>query len=89
MADWRPLISAIIRDISEQKSLTEIALRFHHTLAMLITDVAERIQCPQIVLSGGVFQNTLLLKLSESELTKRGFIVYTLSCLAQMMGAYP
>ncbi len=77
VADWRPLISAIVRDISEQKRPSEISLGLHHALAMLIADVAERIQCPQIVLSGGVFQNALLLKLSESELTKRGFTVYT------------
>lgn len=77
VADWRPLISDIIHDISARKSLSEIALRFHQTLAMFIADVAERIQCPQIVLCGGVFQNALLLKLSETELKKRGFTVYT------------
>jgi hydrogenase maturation protein HypF len=76
VADWRPLISAIVRDISAQKKPAEMALGFHHALAMFIANVAERIQCPQILLSGGVFQNTLLLKLSESELTKRGFTAY-------------
>jgi hydrogenase maturation protein HypF len=75
-ADWRPLITAIVRDISEQKRPSEIVFGFHHALAILIANVAERIQCPQIVLSGGVFQNALLLKLSEAELTKRGFKVY-------------
>ncbi len=77
VADWRPLISNIVRDISEQKSSAELALRFHHALAMLIANVADRIQCPQIILTGGVFQNALLLKLSEEILTKRGFTVYT------------
>ena len=77
VADWRPLVSAIVRDISEQKRPSAIALRFHQALAILIADVADRIQCPQIVLSGGVFQNALLLKLSEAALTKRGFTVYT------------
>ena len=76
MADWRPLISAIVRDISEQKMPSTIALGFHQALAMLIADVAERIQCHQIVLSGGVFQNAVLLKLSEAELIRRGFTVY-------------
>jgi hydrogenase maturation protein HypF len=71
------LITAIVRDISEQKRPSEIVFGFHHALAILIANVAERIQCPQIVLSGGVFQNALLLKLSEAELTKRGFTVYT------------
>ncbi|MDH5427426.1 MAG: carbamoyltransferase HypF [Nitrospirota bacterium] len=77
VADWRPLLAAIVQDIFEHKSPSTIALGFHHALAMLIADVAERIQCPQIVLSGGVFQNALLLKFSEGELTKRGFTVFT------------
>ncbi len=78
VANWRPLISDIVKELSsEQKSPSELALKFHHALARLIADVAERIQCHQIVLSGGVFQNALLLKLSEAELTKRGFAVYT------------
>ena len=54
---------------------------------MLIADIAERIQCPQIVLTGGVFQNALLLKLSEAELTKRGFAVYTPQLFACPMTA--
>ncbi len=77
IADWQPLIFDIIRDISEQKSPSTIALGFHHALAKLIADVAVHIQCRQIVLSGGVFQNSLLHQLSESALTKQGFSVYT------------
>ena len=77
VANWRPLISDIVQDISERKTPSEIALRFHRTLAMLIADVAEHIQCLQISLCGGVFQNALLLKLSEVALTERGFTVYT------------
>ena len=38
----------LIRDISEQKIPSEIAFRFHHALAILIADVADHIQCPQI-----------------------------------------
>ena len=76
-ADWRPLMHHLLHDLFSQKNLSAIALGFHQALALLIADVAERIQCPQIVLSGGVFQNSLLLKLSETELTKRGFAVST------------
>ncbi len=77
VADWRPLVFAIVQDISEQKIPSAIALRFHQALAMLMADVAERVQCTQIILSGGVFQNALLLKLSEVALKERGFAVYT------------
>ncbi len=77
VADWRPLISDIVRDICAGKNPAGIALGFHHTLAKLMTNIAERMRCTQVVLSGGVFQNALLLKLSKAELTKRGFTVYT------------
>ncbi len=77
IANWRPLIHQLVCDISDQKTLSVIALGFHQALAILIADVAEHIQCPQIVLCGGVFQNAVLLKLSEAELKKRGFAVYT------------
>ena len=77
MVDWRPLISDIVRDISAGKSPEGIAFEFHHTLAKLITNIAELMTCTQVVLSGGVFQNALLLKLSKAELIKREFTVYT------------
>ena len=76
-ADWRPLISDIVHDISNRKNPSEIALRFHLTLATLIKNIAKHVQCPQVVLTGGVFQNALLLQLSEALLTQLGFAVYT------------
>ncbi len=77
VVDWRPLISDIVRDICAGKSPEGIAFEFHHTLAKLITNIAERMTCTQVVLSGGVFQNAMLLNLSKAELIKRGFTVYT------------
>jgi hydrogenase maturation protein HypF len=77
IADWRPLIRNIVHDITEGEKSEVIALGFHRALAMLMTNVANHIQYHHIVLSGGVFQNALLLRLSEAELTKRGFTVYT------------
>jgi hydrogenase maturation protein HypF len=77
VADWRPLISDIVHDISEGKSPSEIAFGFHHALASLITDFAKRLMCVQVVLSGGVFQNAVLLRLSKQMLTQSGFSVYS------------
>lgn len=77
VVDWRPLISDIVCDICAGKSPEGIAFEFHHTLATLITNIAERMTCTQVVLSGGVFQNAMLLNLSKAELLKRWVTVYT------------
>ena len=77
MADWRPLIHQLVQDLLAKEDPSDIALKFHRALAILIANIADHFQCPQIVLTGGVFQNALLLQLSELELTKRGFRVYT------------
>ncbi|MDH4359839.1 MAG: carbamoyltransferase HypF [Nitrospirota bacterium] len=77
VADWRPMISDIIRDMSERLSPSVIALGFHHALAKLISNIAERMTCTQIILSGGVFQNSVLLRLSENEFIQQGIPVYS------------
>jgi hydrogenase maturation protein HypF len=77
VAVWRPLISDIVRDISDGKCPTGIAFGFHQALAGLIADMAERTRCTQVVLSGGVFQNSVLLRLTENFLTQRGIPVYS------------
>ena len=63
---------------SARKSILELlAWHFHTALAALIAAGAER--CRELTrietcaLSGGVFQNTLLLKLVADELEKNGF----------------
>ena len=54
-------------------------MRFHRALAALLTDAAElhreETGCNLVALSGGCFQNELLLALAEAELHKRGFTV--------------
>jgi len=76
MADWRPMIEMIVRDCHEGRPSTAIAWGFHQALANLIGDMARRLACPQIVLSGGVFQNAVLVTLTQRELTSRGIQVF-------------
>ena len=77
VADWRPLIGSLIKERCEASSSERIAYRFHLGLADLICQIAERAALPRVVLTGGCFQNALLLRLACRRLARAGFTVYT------------
>jgi hydrogenase maturation protein HypF len=60
-----PLFDAIVREVISGTSVEEIGLRFHETIAQLTRDVVARIAketgISRVALSGGCFQNRLLL----------------------------
>ncbi len=74
LLDWAPLLSAVLADLAEPVS--RIAAKFHHALANAIVAVARRINCERIALSGGCFQNALLLTGAVTALRKAGFRPY-------------
>lgn len=57
-----------------------ISMKFHRTIACIIVAMAERIKAQtdlsRVILSGGVFQNRLLLDLTWNLLEKKGFRVF-------------
>jgi hydrogenase maturation protein HypF len=74
------MIRAILRDLSDQVSLSVIAATFHNTLVAGLVDIAVQLrhQYPamiQIVLTGGCFQNRYLLERSINHLQKQNFVV--------------
>jgi len=71
--DWRPAIASI----AQEKDARIVARRFHATLVEMIRVVAAAVGCSQIVLSGGVFQNALLLGQTRRALLNDGFEVYS------------
>ena len=75
------LLSAVIQDVRNQIPASVISLKFHHTMAEIITEMCKLITkdsgIKQVALSGGVFQNRLLLKLATAALQKEGFNVLT------------
>jgi hydrogenase maturation protein HypF len=77
VADWEPLIRAVLSDRAAGEPAGRIALRFHHALAELAVAVARRAGCSRVVLSGGCFQNALLTDRVRSRLLESGFGVYT------------
>jgi hydrogenase maturation protein HypF len=77
IADWRPMIERIADDLSRGTERSLIAYRFHRALAELIGQMAERVGLPQVVMTGGCFQNALLVDLARERLESAGFVALT------------
>jgi hydrogenase maturation protein HypF len=78
--DFRPVIEAIVKDLSSGRRVGEICARFHNTLSAAVGEVCSRITASDAVdrvcLSGGSFQNQYLLGRTVAELRRRGFAVF-------------
>lgn len=61
--DWRPLIRALVADRLAGTAPSIMAMRFHRAVASCISNIADRFREYPIVLSGGVFQNRILVEL--------------------------
>jgi hydrogenase maturation protein HypF len=79
--DLSPTFAAIVRDLQANTPLPHIAGRFHAAIAALLTNaciVARRdTGVNSVALSGGVFQNRLLLTSLRTRLEAANFRVYT------------
>ncbi len=75
------LIQAVAQDVKNEVSVDIISLRFHNTVAQIIAKmcqlIAKETGINKVALSGGVFQNRLLLKLTTGALQKKGFSLLT------------
>jgi len=76
----RELLQAIVEDLKQGSSKARISIRFHNTIAQMTNEMCRLIASEtgiyQVALSGGVFQNRLLLKKTASLLEKSGFQVF-------------
>ncbi len=50
--------------------------KFHNTVIEMMVLMAKKVNCEQIVLNGGCFQNNFLLNNSVGKLSRQGFEVY-------------
>jgi hydrogenase maturation protein HypF len=75
--DWRPALAAMLHDLRRGVAPPTIAGNFHRTMARIIASVAEWEGLAPVVLTGGCFQNALLLSLATRELAARRFEVVT------------
>ena len=75
------LFSTVVQDVQNRVPAPAISLKFHNTAARIITEMckllAAETEINRVALSGGVFQNRLLLKLTATALEKEGFSVLT------------
>lgn len=76
----RPLFEALLRDLAARSEVKDISRRFHRGLAMLFAGLSEKIResskLNRVCLSGGCFQNSLLLGMLLGALRERSFEVY-------------
>lgn len=76
-----PVIRGAVEDLLNGNSAAVVSARFHGAVARLIVAMAQKIReerkLNRIVLSGGVFQNMLLLRQTTRSLRTAGFDVFT------------
>lgn len=76
-----PAIRAMVADLRANVDRGRIAGGFHQTIAEAVGEMCVRIRegerLERVALSGGVFQNDLLLALTTNGLLRRGFQVYS------------
>ena len=73
--DWRPLVEALLDDRRRGAAPGAMAARFHNALVEGIVAVARAVGEPAVALSGGCFQNRVLLERAAARLAAEGFRV--------------
>jgi hydrogenase maturation protein HypF len=76
-----PIIRGVVEDIANARPIGEISSRFHRTLIQLFAELCVIIGKEQdlnrVVLSGGVFQNAVLLTGLSRALEEKNFKVFS------------
>jgi hydrogenase maturation protein HypF len=74
------LLTSIIQDVRREEPAGMIGARFHKTIAEIAVEISKRARTKtnlnEIALSGGVWQNQILLNLVRDGLEQEGFVVY-------------
>jgi len=74
-----PIVKGVVDDIGKQVHPSEISMKFHNTLVRMFAEICVDIRMDtgqkRVALSGGVFQNALLLSGLTKGLEKKGFEV--------------
>jgi hydrogenase maturation protein HypF len=72
--DARETVAAVVADLEAGVPVERIAMRFHRGLARATAAACAEIGIQTVVLSGGVFQNRVLLELTIEELRQRDLL---------------
>jgi hydrogenase maturation protein HypF len=74
--NWQPLIENIILDLKKDVATSIISAKFHNSLAKIILSIAKIMATKKVILSGGCFQNGLLLERTIELLQVNKYKVY-------------
>lgn len=81
IVDPSPVIAEIAKDVEAGVNPHDIAASFHRSVARMIVEISERLakasRCNDIVISGGVFQNRLLLSELKTFAGRSSFSYYS------------
>lgn len=81
LIDPQPLLAEILEDLKKKTDTALIAARFHRSVVNMVQQICERLRqetgIDQVALSGGVWQNMLLLRSAVRALETAGFLVLT------------
>ncbi len=72
--NWEPLLLGILNDWQSGLEIREISAKFHNTLVEMIVSVAQQVGEPNVLLTGGCFQNKYLTERAIERLRAAGFI---------------
>ena len=73
--DWQPMVEEILSDLRRGVSSGMMAARFHNALVRAIVATAQEIGEERVALTGGCFQNRLLVERTSRRLRTAGFEV--------------
>jgi hydrogenase maturation protein HypF len=80
VVETREIIGGVVEDLLAGREIGEISSRFHRTMAEVVVAGCEEVRqiggVSAVALSGGTFQNLLLMEQVVELLTGRGFTVY-------------
>jgi hydrogenase maturation protein HypF len=72
----KPLLKSVVEAVEQGQTLADIGGKFHRTVARIVGDVShlvsEKTGLKDVALTGGCFQNRLLLKMAVEEVRRHG-----------------
>jgi hydrogenase maturation protein HypF len=74
--DWEPVIRDLLDDLFDGAPPARVAGKFHNTLVEIIVAAAKRFGRQRVVLTGGCFQNRILMEGAARRLEEEGFRPY-------------
>jgi hydrogenase maturation protein HypF len=82
---FKPTFEGILKDIDQKIDVGVISGKFHNTILQVIIKTAQKVShqrgIKKVVLSGGSFQNRILLKKAENSLKDANFAVFSQSAI--------